>query len=311
MRTAGIHHVTAMASDAQANRDFYEGVLGLRLVKQTVNFDDPGTYHLYYGDALGNPGTILTFFPIPGLSAGQPGAGTTDAVVLAVPVGSLGAWQERLSEVQVASALAGSDDDRRVLAFSDPDGMGIELIESERIVSPSPWSGGVASEHAIQGVAGVRLASRNSEATHQALQTWLGLEQEASGVFRATERLGGQVSVRDASDEPRVRLGAGSVHHIAFRTSGAEEQRQWGDHLRRTGANPTSVQDRDYFTSIYFREPGGVLLELATDGPGFTRDEPAEELGSALHLPAWLAQHRARIEEVLPPLLPSTHGVLT
>jgi glyoxalase family protein len=298
-----------MASDPQRNRDFYEGVLGLRLVKQTVNFDDPGTYHLYYGDGLGSPGTILTFFPIPGFPPGALGAGATEAVTLAIPDGSLGAWRDRLSHANVETARVTPSDSRQLLTFRDPDGMAIELVETDRVLGPSPWSGAVALEIAIQGVEGVRLASRNLEGTQRALDAWLGLTADDEGNFNATEALGGRVAVRDAGDESRARLGAGSIHHIAFRTSGAAEQRQWGDHLVRAGARPTGVQDRDYFTSIYFREPGGVLLELATDPPGFTRDEPVDALGAALKLPAWLAHHRARIEEVLPPLVASTQAL--
>jgi glyoxalase family protein len=302
MQTAGIHHVTAMSSDAQGNRDFYEGVLGLRMVKQTVNFDEPGTYHLYYGDGLGSPGTILTFFPIPGLPPGRDGAGVTELVALAIPEGAAAAWRSRLDRLGVAFTEIGVGGVRPGLALADPDGMRIELVETGEVVVPRQWDAWVPAGMAIQGVEGVTLASHHIADTHQALASWLGLESDAEGVFRGHQALGGRVRVRDAGGESVARLGAGTVHHIAFRSTDAGEQLQWLDHVRRAGGAPTPVQDREYFTSIYFREPGGVLLEIATDPPGFTRDEPADALGSSLRLPAWLAAHRVRLLERLPAL---------
>jgi len=306
MQTAGIHHVTAMAADPQRNRDFYEGLLGLRLVKQTVNFDDPGTYHLYYGDGVGSPGTILTFFPIQGLRPGRRGAGTTGRVALAIPAGATDAWRARLDDHAVAFGDRGGGDGRDGLAVCDPDGLEIELVESDTVTAPRPWDARVGLPMAIQGIDGVQLASSAPAATGRALEAWLGLQRDVDGDYRPGELLGGRVRVRDAADAPRTRLGAGVVHHIAFRSASGAEQRQWADHVRRNGGLPTSVQDREYFTSIYFSEPGGVLLEIATDGPGFTRDEPAGALGEALCLPPWLEVHRDVLREHLVALDPAS-----
>lgn len=305
MQTAGIHHVTAMAADPQRNRDFYEGLLGLRLVKQTVNFDDPGTYHLYYGDGVGSPGTILTFFPIPGLRPGRRGAGTTERVTLAIPAGAAGAWRTRLDDHGVVVGDCSRSDECEGLIVSDPDGLEIELVESTTVIAPRPWDARVGSQMAIRGVDSVQLASAAVRDTSRALGTWLGLQQDDRGDYRAGEDLGGRVRVRDAAEAPRTRLGAGVVHHIAFRSTSGAEQRQWADHVRRSGGRPTPVQDREYFTSIYFQEPGGVLLEIATDGPGFTRDEPAEALGETLRLPPWLEVHRDLLGEHLDRLDPA------
>ena len=300
MHTSGLHHVTAIASDPQANRDFYEGVLGLRLVKQTVNFDDPGTLHLYYGDGLGSPGTILTFFPIPGLTPGSAGVGVTERVALAVPPGALPAWRERLAAAGIAAANSAAG-----LAVRDPDGLALELVESAEVVSSTPWTARTAPAMAIQGIAGVHLASAAATSTARAVTDWLGLSDHGAGVFRADPALGGSVTVRDAAGDARTRRGAGVVHHIAFRAAGGEEQLQWLDHLRRQGAVPTPVQDREYFTSIYFMEPGGVLFEIATNGPGFARDEAPDALGARLCLPPWFEEHRALLEERLPRLAPA------
>ncbi len=300
MHTSGLHHVTVVSSDPQRNRDFYEGVLGLRLVKQTVNFDDPGTLHLYYGDGLGSPGTILTFFPIPGLTPGAAGTGVTERIALAVPSGAIPAWRARLDAAGIASA-----DDATGLVVRDPDGLSIELVESDEISSATPWAARTDPAIAIQGIAGVYLASAAASSTERVMTAWLGLADHDAGVFRASAALGGTVTVRDAAGDPRTRRGAGIVHHIAFRAAGGGEQLQWLDHLRRSSAVPTPVQDREYFTSIYFREPGGVLLEIATDGPGFARDEAVDELGTRLCLPPWFEEHRAALEEHLPRLEPA------
>jgi glyoxalase family protein len=300
MHTSGLHHVTIIAGDPQRNRDFYEGVLGLRLVKQTVNFDDPGMLHLYYGDGLGSPGTIMTFFPIPGLTPGAAGAGVTERIALAVPPGSIAAWRDRFGAAGIATG-----DGAAGLVVRDPDGLALELVESGEIVAPVPWAARTDPAMAVQGVAGVHLASTAATSTARALTDWLGLADHGAGSFRSGDALGGTVTVRDASGDARTRRGSGIVHHIAFRTAGAEEQRQWLDHLRRHDAVPTPVQDREYFTSVYFREPGGVLLEIATDGPGFARDEAVDALGTRLCLPPWFEQHRAVLDAHLPRLDPA------
>jgi glyoxalase family protein len=309
MHTSGLHHVTAIAGDPQRNRDFYEGVLGLRLVKMTVNFDDPGTYHLYYGDGTGSPGTILTFFPIPGLPSGTPGAGVTDRIALAVPAGAVPAWRARLEEFGLVVEDPDDSGGHAAVFTRDPDGLLLELVESDRVRSPRPWTARVDAQMAVQGVDSVRLASRSPNATGRVLTDWLGLVSDRAGTYTAMEALGGTVRVWDASSASRTRSGAGVVHHIAFRSTGPEEQVQWLEHIRDRGGAPTPVQDREYFTSVYFREPGGVLFEIATDPPGFTRDEPLETLGSRLCLPPWYEAQRALLEEHLGPLAPAAHGV--
>ena len=303
-RTAGIHHVTAMASDPQRNRDFYEGVLGLRLVKRTVNFDDPGTYHLYYGDGVGSPGTILTFFPMPGIREAVPGTGITESVELAVPAGALTFWERRLA---ASGVPARHDADLPGLVLTDPDGMGIGLVERDGMPDPVAWDGPVPQDVAIRGVDGVTLRVRDAAVTIGYMARALGLS-EAPGGLRATGALGGTVRVVEDPGGIRARMGAGSVHHVAFRVPDGPRQRAWRADLVSLGANVSPVMDRDYFTSIYFTEPGGVILEIATDTPGFTRDEDQDALGEALRLPAWVEEHRTRIEQVLAPLGPADPG---
>jgi len=305
MQTSGLHHITAIADDPQRNRNFYEGVLGLRLVKTTVNFDDPGTYHLYYGDGAGSPGTILTFFPIPGIPQGSPGAGVTDRIALAIPKGAAADWRARLEAFGVAAGNLDESNGQAGVMTRDPDGLVLELVETDRIQAPHPWAARVGAAMAIQGVAGVRLASRAPGATGRVLTDWLGLRADVGGTYAAPQELGGTIRVWDASGAERTRNGAGIVHHIAFRSTGADEQLQWFDHVRRQGGSPTPVQDREYFTSVYFREHGGVLFEIATDPPGFTRDEPLEALGARLCLPPWYEPQRAVIEANLGVLVPA------
>jgi len=313
MKTHGIHHVTAVAGDPQANLDFYTGVLGLRFVKRTVNFDDTATYHLYYGDETGTPGTALTFFPFDGGRGGRPGRGQAVATAFAVPAGSLDYWAERLAD---ADATVG---DRRtrfgagVLSFEDPDGQPLELVEIEPGADwpIEPWDGGpVPAEHGIRGFFGVTLHSAEPEATERVLEV-LGLARVGS----ETEADDGAERVRYAADgdhatvvdvlhrgPPRGRPGVGTVHHVAFRAPDEDEQLAWREELQDAGQFVTPQKDRQYFRSIYFREPGGILFEIATDGPGFAADESVDELGSALKLPPWLEDERERIESSLPPL---------
>jgi glyoxalase family protein len=298
--TAGIHHVTAMAGEPQRNRAFYEGVLGLRLVKTTVNFYDPGTYHLYYGDGRGSPGTILTFFPIPGIRPGVPGTGVADRVSLAVPVGSLGAWRERLGRHGVAESAAGEGR----LALTDPDGMGLELVESDSVRAPeSHHRDAIAAEMAIRGIHGVTLSVRDAAPTVAFLERTLGLSPLAENQLAGTGALGGRVDVNATPERDGARMGAGTIHHVAWRTPDAASQRAHLDEITGFGVQSSPVMDRDYFTSIYFREPGGVLLEVATDGPGFAIDEDQTELGTALRIPRWLEPRRADVEAVLPALV--------
>ena len=304
---AGIHHVTAMASDPQANVDFYTGVLGLRLVKKTVNFDDPGTYHLYYGDEVGHPGTILTFFPWPMARRGVQGVGQATVTSFSVPQGSLGWWAERLGGLGVVFEAPRSRFDEEVLALLDPDGLRLELVTREDD-GRAPWTGGpVPAEHALRGFDGVTLTEWNPEVTSEVLTGTLGFRQagQQGDRFRFEAGSGADSSRVDVLASPagaRGHISAGTVHHVAWRTADEADQLAWREAAAETGLYVTPVLDRQYFRSIYFREPGGVLFEIATDLPGFTRDEPVESLGTELKLPPWLEPERQRIAGILPPI---------
>jgi glyoxalase family protein len=302
---AGIHHITAIAGDAQRNLDFYTGLLGLRLVKRTVNFDDPGTYHLYFGDERGRPGTILTFFPWPGVPRGRPGTGEVSATSFAVPAGSLEFWAQRLASADAATRSA-TRFDEPMLMFEDPDGLRVELIESSGFAG-SHVARGVPARYAITGFHSATLELRARERTETLLTATLGLMPtgEENGRRRFRTLGTGAGSIVDTIETPGVgrgELGGGTVHHIAWRTRDDATQAEWLERLPRVGLNVTPVQDRQYFHSIYFREPGGVLFEIATDPPGFAIDEPLEHLGEALKLPPWLEPMRPSIERALPPL---------
>lgn len=306
----GLHHVTAVASDPQRNLDFYTQVLGLRFVKRTVNFDDPGTYHFYFGDDAGSPGTILTFFPWQGVGAGVVGAGETTRTAFSVPLSSLDFWRERLKSKQVPFEETGKRFEEEVLTLRDPDGMAIEIVgHADAPAALAPRTSDVPAEHAIRGFFGVTLLERKQDATFATLQLMGFREVAGEGQrhrFSAEgNALGNHIDVVIDSGAARGRMGAGSVHHIAFRVKDDESQLEWRKELsQHLGVTP--VQDRTYFHSIYFREPGGVLFELATDPPGFGLDEPAESLGQSLRLPAWLEPHRSQIEAVLPKIVDKT-----
>jgi glyoxalase family protein len=304
---AGIHHVTAMAGDPQANVDFYTGVLGLRLVKKTVNFDDPGTYHLYYGDEVGHPGTILTFFPWPLARRGVQGAGQATVTSFSVPEGSLGYWTERLSRLGVTLDGTQRRFEEEVLTLLDPDGLRLELVARAGDGRPGWAAGPVPEEHAVRGFDGVTLTEWNLDGTEGVLAGTLGFRrvgEEGDRVrFEAGSGGGGtRVDVLASPAAARGHVSAGTVHHVAFRAADEADQLAWREAVAKSGLSVTPVLDREYFHSIYFREPGGVLFEIATDPPGFTRDEPVESLGSALKLPPWLEASRSRIEAALPPI---------
>ena len=308
----GLHHVTAIASDPQRNLDFYTDVLGLRFVKKTINFDDPGTYHFYFGDDAGSPGTILTFFPWPHATSGKVGAGEVTHTAFSVPPTSISYWEQRLASKNV---LLESKEERMgevVLVFSDPDGMKIELVgHAESGVLRPPRFAAVPQEHAIQGFFGVTMLERDAHQTEAALAL-LGFHKVAKEGNRlrfsaAGDALGNHLDVVVDPNVGHGRLGVGSVHHIAFRSEDYEDQKQWheliGKHL---GVSP--VMERDYFRSIYFREPGGVLFELATDIPGFAVDEPLESLGEELRVPEWLGANLVPLTQHLPAVtLHKTH----
>ncbi len=304
----GLHHVTAIAGDPQINVDFYVGVLGLRLIKKTVNFDDPSTYHLYYGDGVGSPGTVMTFFPWPGVRRGTLGSGQTSATAFAVPKHSLDFWRQRLDE-----SLVRADDIERFgvpgLAISDPDGLRLELLASAQLgVGREPWDGSsVPAEHAIRGFDVVTLLHADSDLTERLLVDAMGFRRVAADGRRVRFESGdgGSGTFVDLLHDPGAtsgRVAGGSVHHIAFRLADDDAQAGWQHRLIEAGHPTTEVKDRMYFHSIYFREPGGVLFELATDNPGFSTDESVEELGSGLRLPPWFESARDRIEKSLPAL---------
>jgi len=308
MPISGLHHITAIASDPQANLDFYTGVLGLRLVKRTVNFDDPGTYHFYFGDEAGTPGTILTFFPWPGAFPGRPGSGMASAVAFSIPAGSLDFWMERFA----TRALDFDGPFERLgqpgISLRDPDGLHLELIEqSENDERLARWSAaGVPAQAAIESFHSVSLCLNGYEASARLLTETFGYETagEEGDRFRFRSPSGAAGALADLRCQPdrllRGQMGAGTIHHVAFRASDPEDQLAWREKLVEQGFNVTPALDRQYFRSIYFREPGGVLFEIATDPPGFTLDEEVGALGAGLKLPPWLEAQRPRIEKLLP-----------
>jgi glyoxalase family protein len=301
----GLHHVTAIASDPQRNLDFYTEVLGLRFVKRTVNFDDPGTYHFYFGDDVGSPGTILTFFPWPRAAHGLAGVGEVTKTAFSVQTSSLDYWEERLRENNLP-VERGKRFDEELLTFPDLDGMKIEIVgHAHAAPTPAPRYSPVPANHALRGFFGVTLHERQYEET-AALLGVMGFHKvdEDGNRIRFSAKghghaLGNHIDLLIEPHASYGRMGAGSVHHIAFRAADDASQLEWRDVISKH-VDVTPVLDRTYFHSIYFREPGGVLFELATDPPGFLIDEPVESLGEALHVPAWLEGHRATIEKRLP-----------
>ncbi|MET9795293.1 ring-cleaving dioxygenase [Nocardiopsis alba] len=308
VRPSGIHHVTAIASDPQANADFYLNALGMRMVKRTVNFDAPQTYHFYYGDRAGNPGTIMTFFPWPDAPKGKIGAGQATTTTFSVPEGSLGWWADHLASLNVPTTRPAERGQEDVLSLRDPDGLLIELAASADFHDTDPWDGGgVPAEHAIRGIRAVTLTEQDLDGTAAMLGDTLGFRLESEGGgrmrFRTDESGRGVGTIVDVVGDPAAERGvvaAGTVHHVAYRAPDTPVQDAWRRSLAEDGVGVTEIRDRTYFTSIYFREPGGVLLEIATDGPGFDYDEPLLELGRSLKLPPWLEPDHERIAANLP-----------
>lgn len=307
----GIHHVTAIASDPQRNLDFYAGLLGLRLVKRTVNFDDPETYHLYYGDETGTPGSIMTFFPWPGARRGRQGTGQVAVTSFAVPPGALGFWIERLVRYGVkydgpTKRGAGADAEQ-VIAFKDHDGLLVEIVASAAAESRPAWGDapGIPREHAIHGFHGVTLWVDTGDATEKVLVDTLGFRavRDDASTRRFAVGDGGPgtiVDLRAIGGFVEGASGAGTIHHVAFAVADDDAELAVRERVTRASLRPTPVIDRQYFHSVYFREPAGVLFELATHPPGFTVDEPVERLGERLMLPPQYEPHRAQIEAVLP-----------
>lgn len=295
----GIHHITAMCGDPQSNVDFYSGLLGLRFVKVNVNMDDPGTYHFYYGDRVGSPGSAMTFFPWPNAFRGSVGKGQVAATAFSIPQGSLQFWKDRIFDSEEFMRFG-----QLGLELRDPDGMPIELIEAED--SREPWLvDGVGTEHAIRGFHSATLWSHDPKATTLLLTNSMNFRVlgEEDGRLRLATGTGEPHQIVDIGDIDGVtngRMGTGVHHHIAFRVADDDAQKEAVEKLQAQGMRVTPVQERFYFRSVYFREPGHVLFELATDTPGFTADEPVEQLGEKLCLPPWFEAQRSEIERALP-----------
>jgi glyoxalase family protein len=307
MTLPGIHHVTCICGDVQRNVDFFVGVLGLRFIKQTVNFDVPDTYHLYYGDYVGTPGSAMTYFGWPHLPPGAQGAGQVRHVSFAVPPESLDFWSARLAASGLERARTRRFD-TEIITLADPDGIAVELVGDAGDERWQPWNGGpVAPEHQIRSFHSVTLLEQDAEPTLRFLEQVLGFRRtdEDGRRIRLVTGEGGPSAILDVIDDSAARRGreaVGTVHHVAWRVSDDAEQLRWRARVAESGRQVTPVIDRKYFHSIYFREPGGVLFEIATDGPGFTVDEAADRLGSALQLPPQYEERRDSLSHNLPPL---------
>jgi glyoxalase family protein len=302
----GMHHITALASDAQRNVDFYSGLLGLRLVKKTVNFDAPDVYHLYFGDSIGSPGTVLTFFPFPRAAQGIRGRGELGALAFHLPAGSEDYWIQRLAQHGVAFAGPEARLGNDVIALRDPDGLRLELVFTQDSNEGMVWDNGpVPPEHSVRRLFGATMIAGELEPSVTHLEQTLGFTFDEAGSGRRRYSIG-QGSSRASLDIihdpslPAARPAAGSIHHIAWRVPTDTAQHSWRERLGAEGMSVTEVVDRQYFRSIYYREPGGVLFELATDQPGFMIDEAFERLGTSLKLPPWLEDSRNQIERMLP-----------
>jgi glyoxalase family protein len=312
-RVNGLHHITAIAGPAQENVDFYAGILGMRLVKKSVNQDDPGTYHLFYADAEGHPGTDLTFFPWTHMAPPRLGHGLATEVSLEVPFDSLAYWQARLHKYEARIEGQETRFGRRTLTFVDPHGLRLALVEG-RDGSPrvfAPWSSSpVPANQQIRGLFGAQIWERDAGVTAAFLTTALGftrLGSENGWTRYGFEHAVGVVDLRDAPDARRGAWGVGSVHHLAWRVDDGRHQMVVREQVEVAGGQATPVIDRFWFQSVYFKEPGGVLFEIATDGPGFAVDEDPAHLGETLVLPPWLEAARTRIEAALPPLNMGLH----
>lgn len=314
LATTGLHHITAIASRPQSNIEFYVRLLGLRLVKRTVNYDDPQTYHFYFGDALGRPGSVASFFAWPGAGPAIRGAGETVATAFRVPPGALALWADRLQQHGLEHAFEERFGEE-LIAFDDPDGVPLELIEAPLAGSvPENWPGApVSAAMAVQGLHSITLLAPELDSTALLLEEF-GMqhvseapEATEDGARRRRVRLAagahGQTTKIDMLEVPRAqpgRLGAGSIHHVAFRVADDEALLAARELLAERDLSPTKVKNRNYFKSVYFKEPGGAIIELSTDGPGFTVDEPADELGLSFRLPEWLESERDFLRGRLP-----------
>lgn len=304
----GLHHITAIAGNAKQNFEFYTKVLGLRMVKKTVNFDDPGTYHFYFGDEVGTPGSILTFFPWEGIGKGYTGTGMATNIGYSVPKDSLEFWADRFKQFNVKHEETAERFGEQILPFEDPDGLKIDLIVAAKEDSRKPWeTPEVNAQVATKGFHSITLTLKNIKPTATILTDIFGyklLNQEGNRYRFITDAIE-NASVVDLIEAPNVPAGkgaAGTNHHVAFRVKDDTILMEYREKVAKKGLSITPKIDRDYFFSLYFREPGGVLFELATDNPGFAKDEPVDQLGSSLKLPKQYESSRAEIEKVLPVL---------
>ena len=304
----GIHHITAIAGNAQRNYDFYTKVLGLRMVKKTVNFDDPGTYHFYFGNENGTPGTILTFFPWQGIQQGRPGTGMATEIGYSVPEGSLEFWKDRFTQFNVQHGITAERLGELYLPFQDPDGLQLNLIVPKKNDNRQAWeTAEVKAQNATKGFHSITLTLKSIKGTADILTEVFGytlLEQEGSRYRYITTNIENAaiVDLIEAPEEERGIVAGGTNHHVAFRVANEDVLMTYREKILQKGINITPKINRDYFFSLYFREPGGVLFELATDNPGFTVDEPLDQLGTSLKLPVQYQPMRAEIEKALPEL---------
>ncbi|MCM3315291.1 ring-cleaving dioxygenase [Rummeliibacillus stabekisii] len=303
-KTMGIHHITAIVGHPQENVDFYAGVLGLRLVKKTVNFDDPATYHLYFGNDGGKPGTIITFFPWANAQQGEIGDGQVGVTAYAIPQGSLAFWKQRLAKFNVQYTIAERFGEE-ILAFDDPHGLHLELVEREAGETNTWTTGEITPQFAIKGFAGATLYSANPSETAKLVEEIMGLEvvgQEGDYIrFRSSADIGNVIDLKITTNGRGI-MGVGTVHHIAWRATDNEDQLDWQKYISQHGYGVTPVRDRNYFNAIYFREHGEILFEIATDPPGFAHDESPETMGEKLMLPEQFEPYRAGMERRLIPI---------
>lgn len=303
---SGIHHITAIAGNPQANIDFYTGILGLRLVKKTINFDAPDVYHFYFGDELGSPGTIFTTFPFTGARKGSKGTGELTYTAFSIPANSLNFWIERLKKFGIPVSDVLDRFGNKVIRFEDHDGMGIELVANDTDDRKGWTYGQIPKENSIRGFFGATLNLREKDATERLLTGYMDyhfIGQEGDRFRYGTEgKAGDIIDILVNPNGHRGMQSAGSVHHIAFRTANSDSQLEVQKLLMENGYQTTEVKDRNYFTSIYFREPGGVLFEVATDEPGFAIDEDEAHLGELIKLPEWAEPSREKIEKSLTPV---------
>lgn len=302
----GIHHITASAGNPQQNLNFYGGLLGLRLVKKTVNFDDPSTYHLHYGDGTGRPGSVITFFTYENMKQGQPDRGQAIAVSFSVPQESMQFWMDYLQDQGVEIVDPFERFGKHIIGFQDPDGLHLELVGDPAASSADGWTGGpVPAKHAIRGLHGATFAEDNAQPTGLLLTEFLGFDEIGEEfdrvLYQSDSQFGSTIEIIDGA-ELDGKSGRGTVHHLAFRSKDEEKLRQLRQKLIKEGYHLTEVENRQYFNSTFFHEPGGILFEIATDGPGYTVDEPIKKLGFSLKLPPNLESKRSLIEADLPEL---------